>query len=556
MSSGYKTPGLTNRARCLAAMAGVAVVAAILLAGASSAPAAAPPTSPLPTGFLGITPNIQPNDTDLTRIRQSGSTTVRYALSWDSIQHGHGDRLDWRKADQFMARASRAGLAVDFLVSTTPAWARSPETPGIWASPIKTATGRDGWARFIRAAVNRYGHGGAFWAAHSTLAYRPVAWTIWNEPNLSRFWSGGPNALEFAQLMNFTGPVIRAEDPKAEIVAGGVFCEWGWDIFLDHFYRVVNKASFDDLALHPYHDSPYGVYDLIKQTRQIMDAAGDHDAGIWVDEISWGTDQSKQRFTTSIPGQAENIRILFQMLAYGRERLKVEKLLWYGIRDTPGAQDCLFCGSSGLWFVNATPKPSWFVFKGFGNGAAGSIRGRVYGKKKKKKDPLAGQSLYLDLNDNNKAARGEPRRKTRHNGKFSFPSLYPTSYKVRLLPKRTQLCDKPASCSRKAEVQAGQATSVKKFVVGKKHLRTKITKTKIKSDKAKFKFKGGGGDSPYKFKCKLDRKHWKKCKSPKTYKHLKPGKHKLKVQAKDSDGVRDKSPATEKFKIKRKHHPR
>ena len=53
------------------------------------------------------------------------------------------------------------------------------------------------------------------------------------------------------------------------------------------------------------------------------------------------------------------------------------------------------------------------------------------------------------------------------------------------------------------------------------------------------------------FLCKLDRKAFAKCKSPKTYKNLKPGKHKFQVKARDKQGELDPTPAVKKFKIKK-----
>jgi hypothetical protein len=62
-----------------------------------------------------------------------------------------------------------------------------------------------------------------------------------------------------------------------------------------------------------------------------------------------------------------------------------------------------------------------------------------------------------------------------------------------------------------------------------------------------FKFKA---DEPgATFKCKLDGKKLKKCKSPKTYRGLDPGKHKFKVEAIDADGNVDPTPAKDKFKV-------
>ena len=52
------------------------------------------------------------------------------------------------------------------------------------------------------------------------------------------------------------------------------------------------------------------------------------------------------------------------------------------------------------------------------------------------------------------------------------------------------------------------------------------------------------------FLCKLDKGKFAKCKSPKTYKNLKPGKHKFEVKASDAQGEADPSPVVKKFKIK------
>jgi CSLREA domain-containing protein len=78
---------------------------------------------------------------------------------------------------------------------------------------------------------------------------------------------------------------------------------------------------------------------------------------------------------------------------------------------------------------------------------------------------------------------------------------------------------------------------------------TKITKgpkAKTHATTAKFKFTSDLAGSS--FECKLDKGKFKPCKSPKTYKKLKPGKHVFKVRAK-KDGKVDPTPAKRKFKI-------
>jgi len=72
-------------------------------------------------------------------------------------------------------------------------------------------------------------------------------------------------------------------------------------------------------------------------------------------------------------------------------------------------------------------------------------------------------------------------------------------------------------------------------------------KKKTHSHKAKFKFSSNEPGSS--FQCKLDRKPFKSCTSPKKYANLKPGRHKFQVRGIDAAGNTDSTPATRKWKV-------
>jgi len=72
-------------------------------------------------------------------------------------------------------------------------------------------------------------------------------------------------------------------------------------------------------------------------------------------------------------------------------------------------------------------------------------------------------------------------------------------------------------------------------------------KGKIHAPKVGFQFKSDMSGSS--FQCKLDRKPFKPCASPKKYKKLKPGKHVFKVRAIDNSGNVDPTPAKRAFKM-------
>ena len=78
--------------------------------------------------------------------------------------------------------------------------------------------------------------------------------------------------------------------------------------------------------------------------------------------------------------------------------------------------------------------------------------------------------------------------------------------------------------------------------------KTKITKRPDKRTtkrRATFRFRA---DEKSTFECKLDRKKWRACKSPKKVR-VDPGRHKFKCRATDADGNTDRTPAVFRWKV-------
>ena len=79
---------------------------------------------------------------------------------------------------------------------------------------------------------------------------------------------------------------------------------------------------------------------------------------------------------------------------------------------------------------------------------------------------------------------------------------------------------------------------------------TTITKdAPKKTDKRKVKFKFASDEPGSTFECKVDKKPFKPCQSPKKVKRLDQGKHKFKVRATDPAGNVDPTPDKDKFKV-------
>jgi CSLREA domain-containing protein len=78
---------------------------------------------------------------------------------------------------------------------------------------------------------------------------------------------------------------------------------------------------------------------------------------------------------------------------------------------------------------------------------------------------------------------------------------------------------------------------------------TTITKGPKRTHKRTVKFKFVSSEANSTFQCKLDKKPFKNCRSPKKYKRLKPGKHVFKVRARDAAGNTDPTPAKRVFRV-------
>lgn len=76
---------------------------------------------------------------------------------------------------------------------------------------------------------------------------------------------------------------------------------------------------------------------------------------------------------------------------------------------------------------------------------------------------------------------------------------------------------------------------------------TKISEVRVEGAKAAFRFSATVKGA--RFHCKLDKKRWKSCKSPRVYRGLEEGRHSFKVKAIGPTAVPDPSPATRSFRV-------
>jgi hypothetical protein len=169
-----------------------------------------------------------------TAARAAGSgSTIRLDASFSS-SHPDQNTYNWGNFDWYSALIEQAGPGDQWLPILT---YNADWNGGLFHGP-NTDTQRFWWGLWAQQFASRYkGH--------------VRAYEIWNEPNLPRYWTQGPNAVEYAKLFDKAYNDIRAVDPTTPIIMGGI-CDCGdWQTYLSTFWNnVQNKPN--GITIHPY----------------------------------------------------------------------------------------------------------------------------------------------------------------------------------------------------------------------------------------------------------------------------------------------------------------
>ena len=375
---------------------------AVFAATAPSATAA----QPLRTGIHISNDPAEASTAAFQRIRESGASVVRLAMSWREIApveravgFSAADPAEpsyrWERLDQLvrLARAQRVEPLVFFVEA--PAWAeRRPSNDGLPGNgdpdPIE-------FGRFSAAAAARYS--GTFGGLP-----RVRYWEAWNEPNLSLYMTPQlennipVSPAWYREILQQFATAVRAARRDNVIVAGGLAPfrdisgevmaqrkDWGPLSFMREFLCLSRqlrptcsvRLPFDVWAHHPYTSGGPTHHAVLRddvslgdlpEMRRVLDAAvrAGHIAArggkpeFWVTEFSWDSRPPDPR---GVP-----MALLTRWVAEGMYRMwrnGVSLVTWFTLRDQP-LNISFF--QSGLYFRGTTfaldrPKPALRAFR-------------------------------------------------------------------------------------------------------------------------------------------------------------------------------------------------
>jgi hypothetical protein len=236
-------------------------------------------------------------DRTLNLMTDAGFGWARQWISWESVEPAQGS-YSWDTLDKVVAAAESKNVKLMIILLRAPTWA----APNGGIPQDKQL-----YARFVSTVATRY-------------KGRVGAYEIWNESNLAGETGGTVDVAAYAELLKAAFPAIKAADPNAVVVYGGLTPTGENNpslaiddtVYLKQSYAYNNgeiKQFFDVMGVHAtgtlnppetffpenpgpgpgYFDNRSFYFRRTEDLRKIMEEAGDGQKQIWLTEFGWTT---------------------------------------------------------------------------------------------------------------------------------------------------------------------------------------------------------------------------------------------------------------------------
>ena len=297
---------------------------------------------------------------------------LRVDLSWDAIQPTSPSLFDWTAFDRVVAAAVARHLQVLPTLGFTPNWARLAGCGSDKCAPANP----DQFAYFASQAVARYAPLGVH------------TWEIWNEPNLYTFWKPVPDPAEYVRLLRATTTAMRATDPTATLISGGLAPASTTRItrapvdFLASFCQDGGGRLVDAIGYHPFsfpappsYRASWNAWDQIAGTERnvegVLASCGVPTTKLWLTEYGAPTGgpglaatSSNYQTATSQDHVSEAFQatLATEAVQLSQSSPSIAALFWYSYQDA-GTDQQNREDFFGLVRADGTPKPAYAAFR-------------------------------------------------------------------------------------------------------------------------------------------------------------------------------------------------
>lgn len=311
---------------------GLAAAAAVLASLAAAPAAQATSAFGMNVGTVMSSPDLASRrDALLSKLAATGTTSVRTDAFWGWNEPGAprvvttttggvlgiGQKttkttvhdFEWGTTDALMDQFAAHGLRWEPVLTYTPTWAQT-----ILGDTHSRPRNIADFAHWAGAFAARYGSRGTRRGTYGVHRYE-----IWNEPNIRTFFKPDPDPAYYSRLYLATARAIRAADPTAVLVTGGLagYADRGFLRATVAANPVIRgRRTVDEVAIHPYGRSAVGVIDRTRELRRALVGIGLPGRPLAINEVGWRT-RHRQRDRGALPEttRAGNLALLTDALS-------------------------------------------------------------------------------------------------------------------------------------------------------------------------------------------------------------------------------------------------
>ncbi len=280
-----------------------------------------------------------------TRVVESQTAWVRFQLLWKTVepQNTTPDQYDWTELDNSLNATRDTDVQVILTIEGNPSWAAISA-----GGPV---TNTADLIEFVSAVVQRY----------PFIHYIE----LYNEPDaLIRY---GLKGAQYAAMLKAVYPAIKAANPMAQVVFGGLALDWFSDqggpfdrnFLADVLSGCGTAVCFDVMNFHyyPFFRLQWEAYgrDIIGKTNYVRQVLASHNFARpmmvtetdWPSGLSWSTPELAARYVAKVYARGMAAGLL--------------PVIWFAMIDaTPGAPGLL---DSTTIPGQLIPRPSYSAFQ-------------------------------------------------------------------------------------------------------------------------------------------------------------------------------------------------
>ena len=310
------------------------------------------------------------NEQHFHMLQNTASSWIRTSIFWPAIEgiNTTPSSYTWAHADTTLRAAVDNCANIIATVDHTPTWAsiadeRSPIKPGLLPDYVD----------FVEDLVERYDGDGFHDNPYGIVV---KYWEFYNEPDfgsMSDSIGWGEYGSEYAAMLNAIYPAVKATDPEAQVLMGGIAYEFfttqnGFFVrgFIDDVLEAGGGKYFDIMSLHHYpfpdhrrnwtEGNSSGLMEKIAYIKAKLEAYGFKDElakPLMITETGWHSENDDLYPSTDDFQGRHIIQLLTQSVASG-----AEVVIWWAFQDSG-----TYPYQTGLTVPPDTIKPAYTVYR-------------------------------------------------------------------------------------------------------------------------------------------------------------------------------------------------